>query len=173
MRMKTLLMGLTLLMFSLFVPFVHGVTLPSVEYTLPYPGILPDHPLYFFKTIRDAILEFLIVDPVRKSEFYILQADKRLVMAQTLVGSGKETLVTHSVQKAGEYEGKAYGVLSSIKSSGRQVPPYVIDTYVLSLRKHIEELTALGGKASETGKEMVGQIIIKDNDLLGRVGELK
>jgi len=28
----------------------------EIPYELPNPGLLPDHPLYFFKTLRDTIL---------------------------------------------------------------------------------------------------------------------
>ncbi len=62
---------------------------PKVEYNLPYPGILPDHPLYFLKQLRDKILDFLITDPVKKAEFYILQADKRLSMGIALTDEKK------------------------------------------------------------------------------------
>ena len=48
----------------------------GIEYVLPYPGILPTHPLYFLKIVRDRIIELLISDRVNKAEFYILQADK-------------------------------------------------------------------------------------------------
>ncbi|HEX8931966.1 MAG TPA: DUF5667 domain-containing protein [Patescibacteria group bacterium] len=49
-----------------------------VQYTLPYPGILPGNPLYFFKIMRDKIVYFLISNPLKKAEFDLLQADKDL-----------------------------------------------------------------------------------------------
>ncbi|PIZ98613.1 MAG: hypothetical protein COX78_02915, partial [Candidatus Levybacteria bacterium CG_4_10_14_0_2_um_filter_35_8] len=48
------------------------------NYELPYPGLLPDHPLYFLKMTRDKIIGFFISDPIKKAEFDILQSDKRL-----------------------------------------------------------------------------------------------
>ncbi len=53
----------------------------EVEYTLAYPGLLPDHPLYPLKVIRDKIYDFFLSDLVKKSEFKLLMADKRLFMA--------------------------------------------------------------------------------------------
>ncbi len=44
------------------------------EYALPYPGILPDNVLYNLKVFRDKVFEFLIIDPVKKADFYLLQA---------------------------------------------------------------------------------------------------
>ncbi len=51
---------------------------PSVSYALPYPGLLPDNPFYLLKAARDRIVSFFIADPVKKAEFDLLQADKRL-----------------------------------------------------------------------------------------------
>jgi len=48
------------------------------NYELPYPGLLPDHPLYFLKMTRYKIIVFFISDPIKKAEFDILQSDKRL-----------------------------------------------------------------------------------------------
>jgi len=48
------------------------------NYELPYPGLLPDHPLYFLKMTRDKIIGFFISDPIKKAEFDVLQSDKRL-----------------------------------------------------------------------------------------------
>ncbi len=56
----------------------YSPTPTPVEYTLPYPGLLPDHPLYFIKHWRDAILSFLISDPIKKIEFQQLLAEKDL-----------------------------------------------------------------------------------------------
>ena len=49
----------------------------QIEYTLPYPGLLPDNPLYFLKVFRDNVVGFLIKDPSKKAQFDLLQADKR------------------------------------------------------------------------------------------------
>jgi len=48
----------------------------SIDYTLPYPGLLPDNPLYPLKMIRDRIILFLINDSAKRTEYYLLQADK-------------------------------------------------------------------------------------------------
>jgi len=160
-----------------FIPIAVAQTpLPTptpIEYTLPYPGILPDHPLYFFKEIRDAILEILITDPIRKGELYILLADKRLVMSQVLVDANKEMEAMSSLARAGEYEAKAFLAFSSIKSRGSTIPPYITENFALSLRKHIEELTILVGKVDEIQKEVVSSFISKDTELLGKAGELQ
>lgn len=62
----------------------------SVQYTLPYPGILPGHPFYGLKSIRDGIMDFLISNPMKKAEYELLQADKNLQAAVFLIEQKKE-----------------------------------------------------------------------------------
>src|SRR5438105_4293482 len=94
---------ISLLLFFVFLPsFVYGqeeqassspkqalTPTQMPDYKLPYPGILPDNPLYFIKTARDRLVGFLISDPVRKAEFDVLQADKRIGMGELLVSKKK------------------------------------------------------------------------------------
>ena len=54
----------------------------QIQYELPYPGILPDNPLYFLKAIRDNVLGFFITDPLKKADYSLLMADKRLQSAK-------------------------------------------------------------------------------------------
>lgn len=170
------LVVLMLMNTSTVVAVENDVPLPTptpMSYTLPYPGILPDHPLYFFKQIRDAVLELLVTDPIRKVQLFILQADKRLVMGQTLLDEGKESVSVEALSSAFLYEQKALAVLVSEKSQGSVIAPYVIEKIESSLRKHIEEMGAMEGKVGESQKERVTQLIAKDNELLSKVGELK
>src|SRR3989344_5431146 len=62
----------------------------SVEYNLPYPGLLPDSPFYSLKSLRDKIVSFLISSPLKKAEFNLLQADKRLNAGLYLFNSAKQ-----------------------------------------------------------------------------------
>ncbi len=74
-----------------------------VEYELPYPGLLPDNPLYFLKAIRDNLQKFFISDPLRKAEFDLLQANKRLKAGEILIMKGKFDLGFTTLSKAGNY----------------------------------------------------------------------
>jgi len=124
----------------------------KVEYTLPYPGILPDHPLYFLKRLRDTILEKLISDPIRKAEFYILQGDKRLQMGLMLIEGGKANLGESTISKGEKYLEQAVTKLSSYKESGAVVAPYVVEKLEKSITKHQEVITDLIAKANDTEK---------------------
>ena len=75
----------------------------SIEYFLPYPGLLPDHPLYPIKAIRDKLLSIFISNQVKQVEFNLLMADKRLNMGVFLSEKGKEALAETTVSKATKY----------------------------------------------------------------------
>lgn len=115
----------------------------KVEYVLPYPGILPDHPLYALKRLRDLILDKLIVDPVRKIDFYVLQADKRLNMGIALKAKNKPAMAEEAISKGEKYMHKAVGGFTALKRDGKEVPGYISDRLEKSMAKHIEVLEEL------------------------------
>ncbi|MFZ5845598.1 MAG: DUF5667 domain-containing protein [Patescibacteria group bacterium] len=119
----------------------------KIEYVLPYPGILPDHPLYVLKKVRDYILDKLIVDPVRKTEFYVLQADKRLNMGLFLAGRGKLILAEQTISKGEKYLDKAIGGFVALRREGKPVPGHVTDRLEKAMAKHIEVLEEMIGRA--------------------------
>lgn len=59
----------------------------QIDYPLPYPGILPDKPFFFIKEFRDKIWEITTLNPYKKTEFYLMQADKKLSSALVLFNS--------------------------------------------------------------------------------------
>ncbi len=145
----------------------------KVEYTLPYPGILPDHPLYFLKRLRDQIMERLIADPVRKIEFYMLQADKNINMAVFLAAKQNETLSTQVLQEAQGYMDKAVRMAEELKSQGKEVPSYLMERFVNAGAKYQEVLVELATKASETQKASLTTITESIKKLLESVAKLK
>ncbi len=131
----------------------------KVEYQLPFPGILPDHPLYMVKALRDRILEFLIVEPVRKTEFYLLQADKRLGMGAQLLDKGNTALAETTLSKGKTYMDKAVSTIVNYKAGGKEVPGYLVDRLTRSLAKHGEVLEELVARASETTKPALSGVL--------------
>ena len=87
----------------------------TVNYELPYPGLLPGSPFYFIKMIRDSINDLLISDPVRKSNFYLLQADKRLAAAIMLFEKGNEELGEETLSKSLNYLDKSISKMEEAK----------------------------------------------------------
>ena len=157
MKRLFLLIGILSLFFLAGVKQTVGAVGPvpaatKIDYALPYPGVLPDHPLYFMKRVRDAILEVLIMEPVRKSEFYILQGDKRLEMGVMLVEQKKFALAETTVSKAEKYMEKAVVGLTTYKINGGTVAPYVIEHVQKALAKHMEVLQELLAQVPDAQK---------------------
>jgi hypothetical protein len=169
--MNKLMMSILLLLipakvFAADVPVATQTATVQVDYELPYPGMLPDNPLYFLKQARDWMLDKLIVDPVKKAEFYILQGDKRLSMGIMLSASGKKTLGEQVISKGEKYMDNAVQSMLTLKSQGKDVPAYIVDHLSKSLAKHAEVLTAEIDKAG--GAERAGL-----NASLTLVGKLR
>ena len=73
------------------------------DYSFPYPGLLPDHPLYFIKMIRDRIQLWLTRDPVSRAKLLLEYADKRMAAALVLAEDGKSGLAVSTAMKASQY----------------------------------------------------------------------
>ena len=143
------------------------------EYILPYPGILPNHPLYVIKRFRDFILDRLIVDPVRKTEFTILQADKRLAMGILLIDKGDAVLAEEIISKGEKYLYKGIQLLIEEKKLGKEVPSYVLERLDASLQKHSEGLGELVEEASEEARVGLSGSLDLVRQLQGDAGILK
>lgn len=152
--MKKFARYLLLIAFIIAVPFAtyfvlgasdQPVKMPQekVVYNLPYPGLLPDSPLYLSKIMRDRITEFLTRDNLKKAELYLLYSDKRVAMALALAHKGKSQLAVDTFAKGEKYFLKIPNLLRSAKKQGGQAPSNFIETLKLSNAKHkelIEEL---------------------------------
>lgn len=92
--------------------------LSQVSYELPYPGILPNNPLYFLKAVRDNLIGFFITDSLKKSEYDLLQADKRLGSAKALLDLGNVDLSITTLSKSGNYFDQAISKAEQAKREG-------------------------------------------------------
>src|SRR3989337_1880549 len=71
----------------------------SIDYYLPYPGLLPDHPLYWLKMVRDRVRLWLAFNQVKKAELLLLYADKRLGASKAVAEGNKVALATPRASK--------------------------------------------------------------------------
>jgi hypothetical protein len=74
----------------------------SVEYQLPYPGILADSPLYVVKRLRNAYLIWSAKDSYAKSVEYLEQSDKKLAMSRPLLAKGKLKMSVEMVDQSND-----------------------------------------------------------------------
>lgn len=144
----------------------------KVEYLLPYPGILPDHPLYLLKRIRDTILDKLIVDPIRRVEFLILQGDKHLAMGKTLFEQKKVQIAVEFLVKGENYLEQAVNNIKNLKEKSIEVPGYVMEKITLATQKHIEVLNELLLTANEEQKQGLLTAIEKTKLLLEVINKI-
>ncbi len=152
--MKKFSRYLLLITFIILVPFatyfVLGASSSSVKtpqekiaYNLPYPGLLPDSPLYLAKIVRDRITDFLTRDNLKKAELYLLYSDKRASMSLVLAHKGKGQLAIETFTKGEKYFFRIPNLLIATKKQGGQAPSNFVQTLKLSNAKHkelIEEL---------------------------------
>lgn len=115
-----------------------SVNQEKVVYNLPYPGILPDHPLYGLKLFRDKIMEIVTRDTIRKTETYLLFSDKRAAMVRFLVEKGKDKLAISTLEEGEEYFSKIPKLLETSKKQGVSPIGELVQRLKLSNIKHRE-----------------------------------
>lgn len=97
---------------------------PTPDYPLPYPGLLPDSPLYFLKATRDRVIGFMISDSLKKADFNMLQADKRIGAAVILFDTKdreNQELAVSTVSKAMNYFEEALQKAREAKKQGESI----------------------------------------------------
>jgi len=131
----------------------------AVDYTLPYPGILPDNPLYTLKVVRDQVIGLLISDPLKKAEYDLLQADKRLASGVSLVkeGNAKYNLAVTTISKGENYFDEGIAKLALVGKQGIDVKSFA-STMNTAAQKHVEVLQGLENQVnSSTKQDLIAQ----------------
>lgn len=144
-----------------------------VSYQLPYPGMLPDNPLYVFKAIRDAMWSFMISSPLKKADFDLLQADKRVNASYLLVTQekGKAVLAEPTFSKAENYFEQAITQAINAKKQGMDIGDVVKRMTTANL-KHQETLMGIEGSVSKQERKLFQQDEKRLQDLGKRVRAL-
>lgn len=146
---------------------------PILEYTLPYPGILPDHPLYIIKAARDRILLFFTSNPERRVHLNLLFADKRLVMGQLLWEKGSKDLAVTTISKAEKYLLAASLELISLKKQNN-LPPGLADKLELAAQKHEEIILQMEKNLQdEPVRQGLSQALGVNHQALGQIRLVK
>jgi hypothetical protein len=110
------------------------------KYNLAYPGILSDNPIYKLKVLRDKIIEFLISDPNKKVEFYLLQADKGISATAVLVDKNKIQLAEETALKA---ENNMTLITYELKKLKQEPNSELVGKLKIASLKHQEVLDSL------------------------------
>lgn len=129
-----------------------GAARAQVNYYLPYPGILPDHPLYWVKMIRDRVQLWFIFDKEQKAEKMLLYSDKRLGAAWALIEGQKQDLGVTTLTKGEKYLEEA------VRLASDQIFKEKLNK---AMMKHQEVLKLLENKTADRNKEVVKQLAEK------------
>lgn len=116
-----------------------ATTSPTIQYELAYPGILPDNPLYSLKTLRDRVVSILISDPSKRTEFYLLNSDKRMSAGLMLLDKKNYTLAITTISKSNNYMNDAVQQFQKLAKNKRDVGLH--GRLHTSIRKHHELVT--------------------------------
>lgn len=146
----------------------------SVDYTLPYPGLLPDNPLYSLKTARDNIIGFLISDTAKKAEFDLLQADKRLQGGYYLFNKDKSKaeLIETTISKDENYFEEAISKAIEIQKLGQNATVFV-GKLALSNAKHKEIIKAMESKSKGEFKDKLTSLEKRVDSFGAKIKKLK
>lgn len=144
----------------------------AADYQLPYPGLLPDSPLYFFKIARDRIISFLISDPLKKAEFNLLQAEKRFSSGIVLVEKGREDLGETALSKSMNYLEEAITKLQAVKKQGQDAH-VIVDKMAISIQKQQYIFMKLQQKAPKKTIPVLEELQNRLNGLEKSVKSLK
>lgn len=141
------------------------------EYHLPYPGILPDSPLWKLKALRDVISGMLIADPLKKAEFNLLQADKRLSAGIYLSAKGKNELALSTISKGENYFDSALERAIVAKAQGRETLS-LLEKMKEAGKKHEEVIDGIRGGATGDFKTRAEKELERVKDFRRRVNKL-
>lgn len=133
------------------------ISAQAANYYLPYPGILPDHPLYFVKMVRDRIVSWLTFDGREKVRLLELYADKRLGAAKALIEGNQGELGLETAQKAVRYQERAVEKVKKMKEEGKEVGE-VANQLEKATAKHEQVLSSIEEKTAMQGQDAVGEI---------------
>ncbi len=142
----------------------------GTPYYLPYPGMLPDNPLYKLKTLRDRIKLTLTMDQVKKAELELFLADKRINSAVFLLNGGKDELAVSTATKAEKYLEQAIDRTNKLSKEGKDVKS-LLGKLTKSSVKHLEILEEMQPKVSNGLKEVIVSTKAKTKMLSENVGQ--
>lgn len=125
-----------------------------VEYQLPYPGMLPDHPLYKIKVLRDKIILFLIRDPIKKATRHLHMADKEFFMALKLTEKDKIPLAQHTAFKAEHHMTMLVAeIKNAVYYSDKELPQDLAQQAHRAALKHQELLAEMMDRVGKEDQE--------------------
>lgn len=127
---------------------------PSVTaYQFPWPGILPDHPFYKLKVLRNKIIYNIIYSPVKRVEFDLLMADKMLYASKLLLDKGEGDLAKETALKGENYFSILVADYARVKQRNEIISGKLRTRIDQAYEAHQQLIDYLGQKAPEADKK--------------------
>ncbi len=169
---QVLIIIITFISALFFIPSIHNITRSQsinieekeVIYQLPYPGLLPDHPLYIVKIMRDNILVFTTRDNFKKANLYLHLSDKNMSSALELANKGTEQLAIDQLIQAEDRFLRIPPLLKDIKEQGGSYSnDFMIELYQ-SNAKHRQVITDVMEKTTQAEIDTLQSLLQKNED---------
>ena len=134
--------------------FVFAPKALAAEYSLAWPGILPDNILlYKLKVLRNKIIYRIIINPVKKVEFDLLMADKTIYASKLLVDKGEIVLAKDTALKGENYYSMLVQDYNNALLAGKKIPQDLDRKITLAVMKHQEVFKNLESKVTGEDKK--------------------
>jgi hypothetical protein len=130
----------------------------KVQYYLVYPGMLPDHPFYKLKMMRDKIWDFLTTNSLKKANLLLLFADKRVGAGQVLIEGNKIPLGLSTLIKGEKYLERAVEQTIIAKEKGGNISE-LAGRIRLAILKHQEILSGIREKLNDEGRTSIDNVL--------------
>lgn len=161
---------------TITIPMPSPTATPSAQtdnnYSLPYPGLLPGNPLYSLKAMRDKLVEIITTNPLKKSNFYLLQADKRLATGLILYEKGKKEEAEITISKGQNYLEKSIDKANQAKDSQENIIDVTAKLRSSSLKQEIE-ISKLIKKSDGEVKKKLENDLKRAKSLKNRAHDIK
>lgn len=150
---------------------ITGFDTRVMDYQLPYPGLLPDNPLYLVKSLRNSALLLVTTDEYEKAQIMLNLSDKRIAMAKPLADKGKLSMSVESVAEAEDLFEKMLPVVEKIKEEDKK-KEFILDIKKANL-KHREEMETLMKELPQGEFEELQKLIEKNIELEKQIAAIK
>lgn len=127
----------------------------EIPYFVPYAGkIGPDSPLWSLKALRDKVWLLVTTNLTKKAEILLLLADKRIALAQELMGEKNSELAVSTLTKAEKYLEEAVAQEKVARAKGVDTVSLLTKLSLATL-KHRQMLEEILAGAPEDAKPVI------------------
>jgi len=122
------------------------------------PGLTPDNPFYFFKTLKENIQTFFIFNAENKAMQFLHLADVRMAEYQKMVEKGKTEIAQKTLNKYEKQLNKATQKIEELKSGGKDIKK-LSENLSTTTAKHIKTLGDNLQKVPEAAKKGIEKVL--------------